>query len=185
MKLLYIINILCFVQTYCIPILIICKMQNNYLLEHGPYYIKDGLIALDNINKLIETIKIEEMIVMNDNLLIHNQILYPYFGIKNHENLILHKNSKFFYEFNDFVNYIHQKQNNLYIITGNEAYETIEPIANYLSNNGNTVIIYLPGITWISEDNKNNTINKMLKNKNIVIENFDHKNDLCIQILSV
>ncbi len=199
---------------YANPILLIFKMQNDRVLEDGSYYLPGSLNALDSINYLLNSFDFDDVVTINDiflkgnynlasthgvdpfskknnHLLLPDYALYGSHGSKIHEELIFKSEPLYFYSsgypiiYNQsFIDYVH-KLNNTFILSGLEGETEIYSTAKYLNSIHKNVIIYLPAIAWISEEHKNSTIEKMIKNKNIVIDNIDDKNKLCKQILYV
>ena len=199
---------------YANPILIIFKMQNDRIFKNAPYYIPGGLNAIDNINYLLNSISFDDIVTVNDIFLKgnynlasthgvkpfskkNNQTLFPdyamygTYGSELHEELFLKEEPINFYSSgysitynHSFVDYVH-KLTNTFILTGLEGEKDIEHTAKYLTSIRKNVVIYLPGIVWASENNKNSTIEKMIKRNNIVINDIDDKNKLCKQILHI
>ena len=197
---------------YTNPILIIFKMQNDRIFKNGAYYVPGSLNAIDNINYLLNSISFDDIVTVNDiflkgnyNLasthgvkpfskknnqtLLPDYAIYGTYGSELHEELLLKKDHINFYSSgysitynHSFVDYVH-KLNNTFILTGLEGEKDIEQTAKYLTSISKNVVIYLPAIVWNSENNKNSTIEKMIKRNNIVINNIDDKNKLCKQIL--
>lgn len=196
------------------PILIIFKMQNDRLYKDGSYYLPGSLDALDNINYLLNVFDFDDIVTVNDiflkgnnylasthgvepfseknnNILLPDYALYGTYGSEIHEELIFKKEPLHFYSSgysilynSSFINYINNV-NNTFILTGLEGETEIYHTAKYLSSINKNVILYLPAIVWLFENNKNNTIEKMIKNNNILIENIDDKNKLCKQIMHI
>ena len=169
------------------PNIIIFKMQNDNILKEGSNYLYGGLNAIDNINYLLEIIDVDNIITINDNfenclLNSKKKSFYSIHGSEIHEELLFKKQPFHFYTSgspilynSSFVKFIHN-MNDTFILTGLEGEKEIDQASNFFTLLKKNVIVYLPGIVWKSENNKNNTIEKMIKRKNIIINDSDKKN---------
>ena len=178
------------------PNIIIFKMQNDNILKEGSNYLDGGLNAIDNINYLLGIIDVENIITINDNfenclLNSKKKTLSSIYGSEIHEELLFKKQPFHFYTSgspilynSSFVKFIHNI-NDTFILCGLEGEKEIDQASNFFTLLKKNVIIYLPGIVWKSENNKNNTIEKMIKRKNIIINDYDNKKNLYKQLLNI
>jgi hypothetical protein len=173
-------------------------MQNDNILKEGSNYLYGGLNAIDNINYLLEIINVDNIITINDNFencLLNSKkkktSLSSIYGSEIHEELLFKKDPFHFYISgfpilynNSFVKFIHNL-NDTFILTGLEGEKEIDQASNFFTLLRKKVIVYLPGIVWKSENNKNNTIEKMIKRKNIIINDSNNKKNLYKQLLNI
>lgn len=178
------------------PNIIIFKMQNDNILKEGTNYLHGGLNAIDNINYLLEVIHVDNIITINDNyenclLNSKKKSLNGIYGSEIHEELLFKKDPFNFYISgfpilynNSFIKFI-DNLNDTFILTGLEGEKEIDQASHFFTLLRKKVIVYLPGIVWKSENNKNNTVEKMIKRKNIIINDFDNKKNIYKQLLTI
>ena len=107
-------------------------------------------------------------------------------GIELHENLFLPPKTTHFYKpdysilsNNTFAPFLEKNNINTLIITGVAGEICVEESAKDLTQLGKNVIVWLPGIGWLDEPNKNSTIIKMINRKNTVVEENNYTKQLC------